>query len=101
MKKLGLQISISANIRNLTSKLSSVAKGIRNIGVNIEKLNSKKIDIVANDSEVKRVKSELDGVGVRLDYLKNKKNYLSLQLDKNKVRELNRQIIKLMKKLTD
>ncbi len=88
-----------ANIGNLTSKLSGVAKGIGNIGVNIEKLNSKKVDIVANDSEVKRVKSELDGVGVRLDYLKNKKTALSLQLDKAEVQELNSQINKIDAKL--
>jgi len=92
VKKIGLNISIGANLGNLTSKLGSVTKSLGNIGVSIDRLGAKKIDIIANDENVLKAKKNIDDVGVRLDYLKNKKTSLSLQLDKAKVAELNNQI---------
>ena len=99
MKNIGLNIRIGAKIGSAVSELQKLGSSTTSLGAKVQALSQKRIDIITNDKSVLKIKKSLENVDIRLDYLRNKKTALSLQLDKNKVYELNSQINKIDDKI--
>ena len=101
MKSVELVLKIGARVGEMVKGMTTASNSVTKVQQVIEKLNSKKIDIVANDSEVLRVKKSLDSVDDKLNNLKKIKAKLYLQLDKQKVSDINSHIRKVNDKIKD
>jgi len=99
LKSVELVLKIGARVGEMVKGMTTASNSVTKVQQVIEKLNSKKVDIVANDSSVMRIKENLEKVANQLDALKKKKTELSLKLDKGKVTELNNQILKIGDKI--
>jgi predicted nucleic acid-binding Zn-ribbon protein len=83
---------IGAKVGDAINAMKHTSNSITQVEKTIEKLNSKKVDIVANDSNVLRVKSSIEEVEKKIDDLKNKKAEIALKIDKNKEKEIRESI---------
>jgi len=99
LKSIELVMKIGAKVAGMVRGMQSATNSVTKVQQSIEKLNSRRIDIVANDSSVLKVKENIKKIDTQLNDLKKKKINLSLKLDKSKVTELNNQIYKISDKI--
>jgi predicted nucleic acid-binding Zn-ribbon protein len=99
MKQIGLNINIGAKIGDAMSGFDKLKSSTFSLGAKVDALGKKRIDILANDENVLKVKNSIEDVGKKLDALKAKRTELDLKLDKTKVAELNNSIGKIDDKI--
>jgi len=99
LKSVELVLKIGAKVGGMMRGMQSATNSVTKVQQTIEKLNSKKINIVANDSSVKKVKDNIEKIDNQLDDLKKRKTEISLGLNKNREAELNESIVKIENKI--
>ena len=87
MKAIGLAISIGASVMGAVSGIKKVNSSTAILGEKLKSLNSKKLNIIANDSSVKKLSDKFGRLEKRIDVLKKKRIELQAKIATAKSQE--------------
>ena len=79
MKTLGLDIVIGATIGTAIKSIDLVTNSTKFLGATIEKLNNKKINVLENNTEVKKFTDKISALDKTIEHLYQKKKDLQLK----------------------